>query len=191
MKTWSKKYNNKKSKDGKGQHRQQQQTQRNSPSTRSRRLNPNQNNTNLITPSDTNNNVSSTTNASSKTNSSSIQSDEAELIRMGIHPFTKHLVRTCICMQSDECRKLMWRFAAINDKPMFPCHRLPGFPAKKYTSTGQHVIGHLNNVCNHLCPEVNSDILNGLPKEKWVSLLHLKAPIRGYLDSNQSRNQFK
>lgn len=147
----SKRPSNKKSNAGgrRKQHQQQQAPLISPPTRSSRRLQNISSTANTITPSDNTNNTLSTTNTSPP--SSDIQLDDAELRRRGVHPTTNLRLDNCICPDPTECRKLMWRLAAVNDKTVFPYLRLPTSPkVGDTTPTGQHILEFNNNVFKHL-----------------------------------------
>lgn len=110
------------------------------------------------------------------------RSQEGILRRDGKHPITHLHVRSCSCSRPTECRAIMWRWAALNAKNMFPYLRLPNYPKNCETPNAAHVIQFREVVCHHLYGYKSSnDLIKGICQRDWIALHHFPAAIRPYV----------
>ena len=105
---------------------------------------------------------------------------DAELKRNGVHPVSKLKVRTCICSTPDPCRAMMWEYATIGKKDMFPYLKLPVQPQDDTTPTRKHAIAYRKNVYHHLYGKDITDIVEDMAStgDERIALLHFDPRIR-------------
>ena len=111
--------------------------------------------------------------------------NEAELIRNGIHPITKLQVKNCICTNPKECRAIMWRHAKIGNKKMFYVS-LPGIPkppkeGRKVSKTAIHVNGYRSRSFHHLYGVGNRDVDISTKTKLFVAFHHYHEEYRHIL----------
>lgn len=121
---------------------------------------------------------------------------ESRLRRSGIHPITKLNVRTCACSEPSECRAIMWRWAALDEKSMFPYLRLPGYPKNTTTATSAHIIQFRETVSHHLYGYgAGNNLVTRMHEHKgqdWVAMHHFPPNVRPYVRGDEHQmKQFK